>query len=59
MNASMASISLYNISSPIQEASLLSLGLNNFQIWKEKNGIQMAQITVEITPWLKGHVNSL
>ena len=34
MNTSMASIILYNIPSPIQEASLLSLGLKTFKIWK-------------------------
>ena len=55
MNARMIS----NIPSSNQEASLLSLGLNTFQMWKEKNGIQMAQITVEITLRFKGHTSSL
>ena len=44
---------------PIQEVSLLSLGLNTFQIWKWKNGTQMAQITVGIIQWLKRHTSSL
>ena len=59
MNARVASISHYNIPSSIQEASLLSFGVNTFHTWKWKNRIRMAQITVEITQWLRAPTSSL